>query len=429
MSSLRNAKELRAEDGLPSQEKLLLDYVERLHKFRDGRRAVHLHIHRLRPSNRRPHHLRIAKQAFDQIIQAHEGALFTMFNQDIVVVLKDASVARIDEVVLRLRFLFSNDPLLSREEDEARDDKFCTWYDLETGYDGLVGLADRMIRLHQEHETEAAASARAAEIAPNVQELSEPIDPERLAAMENALAQADLTNFTRRQAICAIAPGEKPQPVFREIFVSISDLRNALVPDCELLSNRWLFQYLTLLLDRRVIAMVEKSGELVGHGNVSINLNISSITSPDFLRLDSAFTKSDRRNLIIELQMIDVFAHMGRFIFARDFLHERGYRLCLDGCTYLTLPHVDREQLGFDFVKLAWSDNLFDCMAGPHGDAFVRAVREMGNQRVILNRCDTPEALSVGEKLGVSLYQGYYLDALLEDSNIRHQPATILQQH
>src|SRR3546814_6547885 len=40
----------------PSQEYLLLDYLQRLGRSLDGRMAVHIHLSRLRPQNRQDHH-------------------------------------------------------------------------------------------------------------------------------------------------------------------------------------------------------------------------------------------------------------------------------------------------------------------------------------------------------------------------------------
>ncbi len=67
------------------QEAALLDFVERLRKFTKGRRAVHLRLSRLRPYNRRAHHLRIATTTFDELIRDFDGALFRLCNNDLVV--------------------------------------------------------------------------------------------------------------------------------------------------------------------------------------------------------------------------------------------------------------------------------------------------------------------------------------------------------
>ncbi|MDJ0946480.1 MAG: EAL domain-containing protein [Kiloniellales bacterium] len=425
MRSLQASGNARAEPQPASQEAVLRDYAERLRKFREGRQAVHLQIGRLRPENRRAHHLRIAQQAFEPLIQGYEGALFRLFNEDLVVTLNGAPKSRLDEVVDRLCGLFAEDPLLAAG---AQASAFATHFDLEQDLELLISLADRMERARQDREAESAARAQAQGIAAERSTRGSPLDPEGLRQMVEAIVQADLSNFARRQLICVVIPGAPPQPVFRELYISTAALGQTLLPNREILGNRWLFQYLTQVLDQRVIAMLAKSNDILREGHIAINLNVETATSAAFLKLDDALNKDDRRKIIFEFQVIDVFADLARFAFARDFLRGKGYRVCLDGCSHLTLHHIDRQKLGVDFVKLGWSGALADHMAGAQGAAFVAAVTRMGAQRVILNRCDAPEALTVGQSLGIDLFQGYHLDNLLEGSELRHKPVTLLPE-
>jgi hypothetical protein len=48
----------------------------------------------------------------------------------------------------------------------------------------------------------------------------------------------------RRQAVSALFPGKPPQPVFRELYISIDELRAIVMPGYNIASDRWLFQHL-----------------------------------------------------------------------------------------------------------------------------------------------------------------------------------------
>ena len=72
------------------EEPLLHDYASRLARYCEGRRAIHLHLSRLKPYNRRRHHLRIASSILEPLISGHEGAVFHLFNDDQVVICRDA---------------------------------------------------------------------------------------------------------------------------------------------------------------------------------------------------------------------------------------------------------------------------------------------------------------------------------------------------
>lgn len=394
-------------------EALLLDHVRRLKRFTEGRRAIHLHLSRLRPYNRRRHHLRIAASAFEPLVSGHEGVVFTLFNDDLVVICKDATVAEIDDFVLRLRFLFSDDPLLLSEADEDGADPFCSWYDLEADYTGFVGAAEEILEARERAEAVEAAAEQ--EEASDTTEAT-PIDPPKLGAIEEAIAHADLSSLLRRQAICAVAKDTAPKPLLHELTISIDGLRHALLPTHDFVANQWLFRDLTRHLDRRMIAMLRHRDEGAARESMSLNLNVATLLSPEFMELDAVIATERSRTVVIELQLVDVFADLAGFAFARDFLHDRGYRVCIDGMTHLSLPFVDRAKLGVDLMKLCWSRDMADSAVGPRREALRHAVDAFSPERVILCHCDAPEALELGRALGITLYQGYHLDGLLAQS-------------
>ena len=74
-----------------SRAYLLLDYVQRLERHREGRRAVHIHLSKLKAQNRREHHLRIPENTFDELTKHFDGQAFAIQNGDIVFVCRDAS--------------------------------------------------------------------------------------------------------------------------------------------------------------------------------------------------------------------------------------------------------------------------------------------------------------------------------------------------
>ncbi len=415
------------------REAALLDFVERLRKFTKGRRAVHLRLSRLRPYNRREHHLRIAATVFDRLVRDYDGALFRLFNDDLVVICNGASVADIDHAVLHLRYLFSEDPFLKNDEDG--DTRFCAWFDLEEDYPDLLNLAQRMASAqarHAQNKNERSDSDKGPSSKTEEEKGEEaphsPLDPPNLAALEQAIAQADLSTIIRRQPICAVVRDRKPEPVYYEIYTSIASLRETLMPDIDMQANQWLFQDLTKHLDRRMISYLAQDDGATLRQAFSINLNVSTLLAPEFLDFDEALNSGTRGGIVIELQLFDVYADLGNFLFARDFLHERGYKFCLDGTTHMSLPLINREELGFDLVKLQWSPDLFDQLHGFRGNGLRQAAHDMGSERLILNRCDSEQALEVGESLGITLYQGHLLDEMLSNNITRQDTIEALTE-
>lgn len=402
------------------QETLLFDLVRRLAGYRRGRRAVHFHLSRLRPYNLRDHHLRIALTAFDMLITHFEGSLFRLQSGDLMLLTKGAEVDEIALVVTRLHYLFGDDPLFNSCQGEAAGTsrapgapgvsgtgggELCTWYDLETDYDELLEAVRVIV---------TAATPPSGET-----ESAEALDLIKLDQVERSLMSADMTPFLRCQAVCKVAPQATLAPqavaVFREIYVSIADLQKAYLPKHNLAGNRWLFQHLTEILDRRVLASLMSRDSDHRIRDVSLNLNISTVLSAEFLRFDKAIDPSARGTITIEVQPIDVHADIGAFMFARDFLTERGYKLCLDGLKHLSLPLVNRAWLGVDLVKFHWGHDLIDDLDGKRREALKAIAGEIGPERLILTRCDSPDAALAGADLGIALYQGRLFDKQLQE--------------
>jgi hypothetical protein len=400
-----------------SREAALLDFVERLRKFTKGRRAVHIRLSKLRPYNRRKHHMRIAASTFDPLVRDYDGALFRLFNNDLVIICNGADVADMDHAVLHLRYLFAEDPFI--KNDEAGNIQFCTWFDLEDDYADLHELALRMVSARSQLERDRKESPTPVAKKEDAEKM--PLDPPNLAAIEEAIAQADLSTIIRHQPICAVTRDRKPEPAFNEIFTSIAMLCETLMPGIDIQANPWLFQDLTQHLDRRMISYLAQNGEAAQGQPFSVNLNVSTLLSPEFLDFDEKLNKGTRGGIVIELQLFDVYADLGSFLFARDFLHERGYKFCLDATTHMSLPLIDREELGFDLVKLLWNDDLADQLSGPRGRTLRLAAEKVGPERLILAHCDSEQALEVGESLGITLYQGYLLDDMLAHSITREE--------
>ncbi len=409
--------ETDAQKLLPSQENLLLDYVHRLEKLKDGRRCVHILLSGLRPINRREQHIRAAANSFEGLVKDQFGQLFVLKNADLFYIYKGDSHHHAETAVQKARYLFSDDPLV--EEDEGRN--FATWYDVATQFDELLHRVQELVEVDQKPkqpepgnrmDTRAALKAK--------QEKGEPLTPEILDRVERALDRADLSNLVRRQFVCRLNAKMVPEPVFSELFISINDLRETLLPGVNLLSNQWLFQHLTETLDQRMLAMLVKTDQITISGDISFNLNVSTMLSREFLAFDDNLTASRRGSMIIELQKVDIFADLASYLFAREFVQEKGYRICLDGMTHETMPMIDRERLGADLVKLVWHPDLVD-----GGEAMAEQTRTLihrtGVTRVVLCRVDNREAVDFGHAVGIELFQGRYIESLIAEDNRRRE--------
>ncbi|MPY73220.1 MAG: hypothetical protein GEU87_03065 [Alphaproteobacteria bacterium] len=394
-----------------SQEYLLLSYLQRLDRHRTGRRAVHIHLSNLRDHNRKSHHIKIAGNTFEGLVRHFEGQMFALANGDLIFVCTGASVEEMDDAVMRLRFLFSDDPLAILDV----ADNFSTWYNLEIQYHELLAITERLYEAEQTRQERLRT--RSAQWGENEDGAVRPaITPAQLHRLEDFLKSADLSSFVRRQQVCAVTAEARPKRILKEIYVSIDELAATVLPDVNLSRNRWLFQHLTMTLDRRILKLLTRAEDTDLHSSFSMNLNVGTLLSPEFLQFDSELRMGGRGTIVIELQLVDIFADISEFFFARDYLSEKGYRLCIDGVTHHSLPLVDRKALGTDLIKVLWSPAFID--ESPDDgkrDRFRHAIERCGKSRVILAHCDSPEAVRFGHQLGITLFQGRFLDTLMQE--------------
>ncbi len=401
----------RAADGLHA-------FVHGLERNHYGWQAVHLHLSLLKPQNRRDYQLKVAASEFDALLRRYRSERFQLGNGDVLFIWESSERDAVQRVVGRLRYLFSDDPLaaeavITEAADPSSGDRlrafgedapevpleFCSWFDLDRDYDRLVR--------HLEDYAGSPAATNPLLGADGRQ----PLDPARLAQIETKLAGLDISDLVRRQAVCSGPPDSPPQVVFTEIHVAIQELASRLAPGVDLLADMWLFQRLVETLDRRLLASLHDGHTVAEVGPISLNLRLATLLSADFLQFDETYLRPTDSSVVIELQLVDIFAELGAYLFVRDFVRERGYMICIDGLHYLHLPLIERRRLGADLIKLCWSPELLEQNSA--ADELKQALRGGGIDRVILCRCDSAAAINWGHELGIRLFQGHYVDSRL----------------
>jgi hypothetical protein len=379
-----------------TQESLLLGAAERIGRVREGRLALHVHLSRLRPQNRQEGHLRIAMRMLEPMVNAYRGQMFLLSNSDIVFLLKDPNLTDVENMVFKLRALFSKDPLTFVDTGDGRDN-FCTWFELEgNDYDAFLAMA-----------RDAAQAARAKAREGKEAAALAPIDPKSLGEIMARVASMDVTPVIRRQSAIIIHQ-TNATVLFQEFFVAMAELQKALAPGVNLLGNRWLFQHLSQALDLKVLDALRRVDLRVRPQAFSLNLNLSTVLSPAF----DAFAEGEAAGtgIFVELQILDVLADSRAFYAARQRLREKKRFLAIDGLNELTLQFMDVSQFEADLYKITWSPDMRDA---EHAQQVARHLGTVGGDKILLARCDSEAAINWGLERGVQRFQGRYVDAML----------------
>ncbi|MGE4351014.1 MAG: hypothetical protein AB7E52_02375 [Bdellovibrionales bacterium] len=394
-----------------SQEMLLMDQLQRLNSRRAGRLAVHLHFSKLSRAYNNPSFIRIATDSFSLLISGFEGQLFRLSNKDVIFIATNVTETMLEAVIDRIKILFSQEPLLETYTIKGQT-RFYTFYDLEKDFDELLKTVAELTKESGMYSVNRAE--------PSLPPQPQPIYPDILSKLEQSLNNVDVTNIARRQTVCTLIDDSHPQPLFEEIYISITDLQNIVAPGIDLNGNIWLFRYLTKTLDQRLMLMLMRDG-VPSDRPFSLNLNVETILTPEFAQFEASIVPQLKGRLVIEMNKLDIFSDMGAFMFARDYLHDHGFRLCMDGLTHHTLPYFNRIKLGFDLLKLYWSPNALDNILPSMIPEVRNIVMETGQAHTILCRCDDEKAIQMGQELGIVMFQGRQVDKLLTAARIPMQ--------
>ena len=96
-------------------------------------------------------------------------------------------------------------------------------------------------------------------------------------------------------------------------------------------------------------------------------------------------------------------------------LQQNGYRVLVDGISPVSMQFFDPAILEADFIKIGWGKEFEN---EEEDDSKVedlrRIIRDAGAESIILSRVDSEFAIQWGLNLGISRFQGFLMDRLID---------------
>lgn len=400
------------------QEEKLRGYLSTFSLANKKVNVLHLKISLIDPALRKDHIISTVINNFHDLLGI-SGQAFALKNDDVFVVYPlNINENAIKAVLFSVWMLFSNDPL-SAKADQLLEKHYTLPDDEKILKHEISRISNGPARPAPEKKEQKKF------VAPLVYNKNEKIfTPEMLARVSKALQNTDFSNMIRRQSVCIILDEAYPQPLFEEVFVSIADLGESILPSVSLTATPWLFQDLTETLDKRVLNSVSRHDDGAFTSAFSLNLNISTILSEEFRSFDANIHTNLKNTIVLELQPIDIFSDLQSYLMARDFAQNLGYKICIDGVTLNTLKFIDRERLSADYLKLMWSPDLpFALQENPE---LTESLSRIGSNRTILCRIDDKEALTTAKQYNITLFQGRYIQYLIAQNPRNRRVGTTL---
>lgn len=370
-------------------ETQFLDMLYRVKKSPAGFYALYLKISEIKPMYRTASQMREVQQLLS-LLKVQQRT-FYLFDGDVCIISQGLPEDQAEKIISEIKYLFRHDQLFLKNDNAS----FATVYDLSAQYDDVLKLAQQKEESLREMRRKKAQNTATV-----------PIEPSHLNDILKNIERLNVLKVIRRQEAVEILPDGRFASVFYEYINSIADLKQAIAPTVDMLSNRWLFQHLSETLDRRMLSV---SSGLTAHTpkGISLNLNISTVFTrefEDFLNL-----LPDGLDVFVEVQLMDIIQNTPNYFKALERLHEAGCRLCIDGVYPISLEFLDFNLFGADFVKLIWSPALPSYKGKK---TIEELVGETGADKIILSRVEGEDAVKWALPRNIRRFQGYFIDSL-----------------
>jgi len=202
-----------------------------------------------------------------------------------------------------------------------------------------------------------------------------------------------------------------PQIIFTKKYVSLNEVNRSILPGYRISGDKWLFQRLTETFDKKLMQALGDHNSFPD-GVLSINMNVSSIFSKNFDKFIAKQKKLSDHPLILEIALVDIMSDLTQYYKAQEKLDKLGCKICICNMDIQSLYVLNRELINVDFLKVSWSKNYLGSLTRQDRARVSQAIKAQGKMRVVLSNCDSKDAFSFGNEIGIVMYQGFEVDKL-----------------
>ena len=369
-------------------EKFFLETMTRIQRNKVEYKVLYINISKLKPKNRHSKFVRVVARMFDNMVAIAEGTMFVFNNGDIVILGKNITENLVDESVEKLRRGLITDPIWTNQGVE----QFAKLYSYED-FDSIIGKVNELILSDNSEDAPQEVVA---------------VDAGQIEAVKAHLDGMDIVDIIKHQSVIKIEKAGQYSKLFEEFYVAVKDLSANFDKSLDLTANKWLFLYLTQTLDKKTMASFKFSSIKNKIPYVSVNLNLSSLFSPEF---DSfiKLLKDNNQSLIAEIQIMDIINNMQAYLDAKELLHRAGCQILLDAASLEMLQALSVDKFAPDYIKIFWHPLMEDYQID---DNVKNMLNNIGMDKIILAKSIDEKALRWGIKQGIRSFQGPYIDNL-----------------
>lgn len=409
-----------------SPEENLLAYMKGVRAHRKGWLCVYFHLSNLKPEHYGPFSPRDVAACFHPLVRDKKGRLFHLSNRDVVFVAQNAPSIEVETAVIAVQDLFRKDPMVIH-------DALVDWYDLSEAYQIFLEICEELVTIEAQRPQKLSSpnmddvsplrptkpSYRKMDPpqrpAPVILDATRPMRASDLDRLESQMSVINPMDWLEIRRVSAIAKeSNTPQLIFLTKRIGFDRLRQHILSQCDVKSDPWLFEKLAQKIESQLLLHF-KMNDHEDALALSLPSNIDAVLSERFDVFHRHMKACNDRPVIIEFRLLDVMAHVHRYVQARDMLKEKGYRVALNGMDAFDFVFLNRRRQIADFEKIRWRDDYPQILSGDWKTQYMDASACAGRGRLILAGCKLAEAVQYGKSLGFSLFEGPYIESLYQD--------------
>ncbi len=239
-----------------------------------------------------------------------------------------------------------------------------------------------------------------------------PLNMQDIQRLRDALRKLGPKEFGKRyiqsQTAAMIKPGQPAKSAMTEYFVGVNLLKESVLRGVDIRGTGNVFNQLTLTFDQALLYCL--GAVTGGRTKTSLNMNVETVFTNAFEHFLREGGDAGLTGVIIEFRQENMLQHFGQFQTACDLIQKRGGTVAIDNVQPETLGIVNLHRLNVKMAKIMWNADAEEVVMQAEKD--IRAMQD-GGTVMVMAHVDDQQAVDLGHKLGISLFQGYHVDGLL----------------
>ncbi|MDA1091497.1 MAG: hypothetical protein O3A85_14460 [Proteobacteria bacterium] len=227
--------------------------------------------------------------------------------------------------------------------------------------------------------------------------------------------------FVQDQVMADIKPDQVPKELMKEYFIRMDALKKHVFPNVELRGMGNLFNQLTITLDRVLVGVFDEINP--GRRACSINLNVESVFTKAFEEFIGKKSASPLANIVFEFRQDNILQQFDEFELAANLITSKGGIVAVDAIFPETIGLVNLHRLHATFAKIFWRPGAEEILSA-HRDE-IKRMQDQG-MIFIIARLDDEAGIKIGQDLGITVFQGFYIDKLMGEGKPTAAPRVMV---